>query len=68
MLPASPYDLRFDLQKINLACFLTRCKAGINTPINSAIMAITTNSSISVNPVRLRVVTSFSLNLGPVQK
>ena len=33
-----------------LACFLTRCKAGIKIPIRRAIMAITNNNSINVNP------------------
>ncbi len=35
-----------------LACFFTRCSAGINIAINNAIMAITTKSSISVNPLQ----------------
>jgi len=32
--------------------FLTRCKAGMRMPMSSAIMAITTSSSIKVNPLR----------------
>ena len=50
-----PHCLRFDRQATALACFFTRCNAGINIAINSAIMAITTKSSINVNPF-LRIV------------
>jgi len=40
-------------QTIFLPCSLTFCKAGISIAINIAIMEITTNSSINVNPCRL---------------
>jgi hypothetical protein len=46
-----PHCLRFDWQATARACSRTRCKAGINIAINRAIIAITTKSSISVNPV-----------------
>jgi hypothetical protein len=35
-----------------LPCLLTRCKAGINIAISSAMMAITTRSSIRVKALR----------------
>jgi len=38
------------------ACFLTRCSAGIRIAINNAMIAITTNSSIKVNPLRLIII------------
>jgi hypothetical protein len=37
---------------------LTRCNAGINIAIKMAIMAITTNSSISVKPFVLAIISS----------
>jgi len=46
-------------QALDLACFLTRCKAGINIDNNSAIIAMTTKSSISVKPLRLLIVTPY---------
>jgi len=36
-----------------LPCSLASCSAGINIAINNAIMAITTNNSINVNPLDL---------------
>ena len=47
-----PHCLRFDWQVAAFAYSLTRCSAGINNAINSAMMAITTKSSINVNPLR----------------
>jgi len=44
---------RFDWQATVLACLLTRCSAGINIAISSAMIAITTRSSINVNPAPL---------------
>jgi hypothetical protein len=37
------------------ACFLTRWSVGSNIAINSAMTAITTKSSINVNPFDLRM-------------
>ena len=51
-------------QATALACFFTRDRAGINIPISNAIIAITTKSSINVNPLRLYTITfSLSQNL-----
>ena len=36
-----------------LACFLTRCKAGINIAMRIAMMAMTTSNSINVKPFSL---------------
>jgi hypothetical protein len=41
--------LSWDMQAAARACFLTLAKAGIKMPINRAIIAITTSSSIKVN-------------------
>jgi hypothetical protein len=46
---------------IAFACFLTRFIAGINIAISSAIMAITTRSSINVNALVLPIWMSFSV-------
>jgi hypothetical protein len=47
-----PHCLRLAWQITDFACFLTRWSAGINIAINNAMIAITTRSSINVNPVR----------------
>ena len=57
-----------DLQATNLACLLTRCKDGINIDSNKAIMAITTNNSISVNPRRLFMASALSFQIKERQK
>jgi hypothetical protein len=38
-----------------LACILTRCKVGIRIAISSAMIAITTRSSIRVKAVELMI-------------
>jgi hypothetical protein len=43
------------MQLIILPCSFTRRNAGINIAINTAIIAITTKSSINVNPLLLRL-------------
>jgi hypothetical protein len=40
------------LQPINFACFLARFKDGTKIATSTAMMAITTKSSIKVNPLR----------------
>jgi hypothetical protein len=45
----TPHCRRFDWQATALACFLTLWIAGIRIAISSAMMEITTKSSISVN-------------------
>lgn len=49
----------FARQTVALACFLTRCNAGINIPINNATMAITTKCSMSVKAFLLIHLLSF---------
>ena len=46
-----------DMQATDWACFLTRLRAGIRMDISSAMMAITTNSSMSVKPFLRPVMT-----------
>ena len=48
-----PICFKLFLHTTPLACFFTRCSAGINIAINKAIIAITTKSSIKVNASRL---------------
>ena len=50
---------RLAIQATDWACFLTLCKAGIRIAISKAMMAMTTSSSISVNPLRLRIAKPF---------
>jgi hypothetical protein len=45
----------FDWHAAALACFLTRWSVAINIAINSVMIEITTKSSISVKPFRLRM-------------
>ena len=51
--------MRFARQPIVLACFFTRCSAGISIAISNAIMAITTKSSIKVNALFLATTIPF---------
>ena len=51
---------RFPRQAVVLACLFTRFSAGINIDINSAMIAITTKSSINVKPIRLYIMKSVS--------
>lgn len=57
-----PHCLRFDRQITALVCLLTRCSVGSSIAINSAMTAITTNSSMRVNPAHLErfVLTALS--------
>jgi hypothetical protein len=48
---ASITCLRLPRQIERLPCSLTLCNAGINMAISTAMMAITTNNSIKVNPL-----------------
>jgi hypothetical protein len=45
-----PHCFRFDIHIVALVVFLVLARAGISIDIRSAIMAITTKSSINVNP------------------
>jgi hypothetical protein len=63
-----PHCLRFDRQRTVFACFLTRCSAGINIAINNAMIAITTSSSINVNPFRLHMIGSSPFLLKKVSQ
>jgi hypothetical protein len=51
--------LRLLRQVERLPCSLTRFRAGIKMAINTAMIAITTKSSISVNPIFLRIKNTF---------
>jgi hypothetical protein len=42
-------------QTARLPCSLTRCSAGSNIAISTAMIAITTKSSINVNPFPLPI-------------
>ena len=48
-----PHCLRFDWQTTARACLRTRCSDGIRIDISSAMMAMTTSSSISVKALRI---------------
>jgi len=52
ILKASPNPPTCTLQTVFLACALAALRAGIRIANSSAIIAITTNNSIKVNPVR----------------
>jgi hypothetical protein len=51
-----PHWWRFERQIAALVCSFALLSAGANIDINRAIMAITTKSSINVNPLRLFIV------------
>jgi hypothetical protein len=51
----APICLQFAIHDKSLACFLTLLKAGISIDISSAIIAITTSNSTSVNPFRFSI-------------
>ncbi len=53
------HECMFVLHADDLACCLTLDSAGINIPISSAIIAITTSNSIHVKPVRFRFARVF---------
>jgi len=50
-----PHCFNWTWQDTFLACCLTRCSAGIRIDISTAMTAITTSSSMSVNPCLLRM-------------
>ena len=60
MCTANPTFFKFDLQTVARACSLTLRNAGIKIPISTAMMAITTSSSINVNPLGFRLFDLFS--------
>jgi hypothetical protein len=51
-----------DLQAAALACFLARCNAGMRMPINKAMMAMTTSSSINVKAFNFDITDVLSLS------
>ena len=55
-----PHCFRLAKHVLALACFLTRCKAGIRIDKSSAIIAMTTKSSINVNACRFRILIPFT--------
>ncbi len=58
---------RLWMQTARLPCSRALVKAGINIAINNAMMAITTKSSIKVNPVRKQRLTSNGVNPAPLE-
>src|SRR3954454_2401729 len=62
---ARPICLRLLAHWMRAAASRTFCTAGSNRPIRTAMMAITTSSSISVNAERRTALMAFLLDIGP---
>jgi hypothetical protein len=58
-----PHCFRMDWHATAFACLLTRCNAGSNNAMSNTITAITTKSSINVNPLGLLIPIRFLFRL-----